>query len=60
MEEREQHEQTEDVEAHVRAKGRTEEPENDPGVRARTEDDDEVEAHMRIRANPPAPEKRSI
>jgi hypothetical protein len=60
QEEREQQEQTEDVEAHVRAKGRTEEPADDPGFRSRVEDADDVEAHMKIKGSPPAPEKRAI
>jgi hypothetical protein len=60
QEEREQPEQTEDVEAHMKAIRRTEEPEDDPGLRNLAEDEEDVEAHMRIGSAPPAPDQRSI
>jgi hypothetical protein len=59
QEEREQPDQTEDVEAHMRVGKRTDEPEDDPGWRSRVEDDDDVEAHVRIGKAPPAPDVRN-
>jgi hypothetical protein len=51
-------EQAEDVEAHMRSKGLTDEPDDDPGMRGRkgrTDEDDDVEAHMKAKGRTDEP-----